>query len=136
MLKKRVCPFKEKSIPKHLTAEFLHTDLEISQEAAPLNKHTGLPQMKLVAALFYTCIYIHFSMVTQNICACAGIGGGTEGMRGHEWGTCCGNRYVCGFIEGEVKAEGHSCSCLEGLIDANNKRKEVKSRNCQCATVI
>lgn len=97
MLRKKVCTFKEKSIPKHLTAEFLHTDLEISQEAAPLNKHTGLPQMKLVAAVFYTCI--HVSMLAQNICACAGMGGGTEGMRGHEWGTCCGNRY-----EGEVKA--------------------------------
>ncbi len=63
-------------------------------------------------------------------------GGGTEGIRGHIWGTCCGNRYMCGFMEGEVKAKGRSCSCLEGLIYANNKRKEVKSRNWQCATVI
>lgn len=54
--------------------------------------------------------------------------GGTEGMRGHEWGTCCVNRYVCGFVDGEVKAEGHSCSCLEGLINANNKTREAQSR--------
>lgn len=43
---------------------------------------------------------------------------------------------MCGFIEGEVKAEGRSCSCLEGLISVNNKRKEVKSRNCPCSTLI
>lgn len=62
--------------------------------------------------------------------------GGTEGIRGHIWGTCCGNRYMCGFRKGEVKAEGRSCSCLEGLIFGNNKGKEVKSRNWLCATVI
>lgn len=61
--------------------------------------------------------------------------GGTEGIRGHVWGTCCGNRNMCS-IEGEVKAEGRSCSCVEGLIYANNKRKEVKSRNWPRATVI
>lgn len=60
--------------------------------------------------------------------------GGTEGIRGHVWGTCCGNRYM--RMEGEVKAEGRSCSCLEGFIYANNKRKEVKSRNWPRATVI
>lgn len=48
-------------------------------------------------------------------------------MRGHEWRTCV-NRNVCGFIDGEVKAEGHSCSCLEGLIYTNNKRREAQSR--------
>lgn len=71
----------------------------------------------------------------EHVCMCW-HGGGTEGTRGHIWGTCCGNRYMCGFIEGEAKAEGCSCSCLEGLIYANNKRKEVKSRNWPCATVI
>lgn len=66
-----------------------------------------------------------------NVCMCR-----HQGTGGHVWGTCCGNRYMCGFIEGEVKAEGCSCSCLEGPIYAHNQRKEVKSRNCPCATAI
>lgn len=73
--------------------------------------------------------------VCWNIYACAGMGEVWEGMRGHDWGTCYGNRCVCSFIEGEVKAEARSCSCLEDLIYANNKRKEVKSRNWTRATV-
>lgn len=68
--------------------------------------------------------------------ACAGTKEGPEGTRGYEWGTCCGDRYVCGFIGGEVKGEGHSCWCRRGLIDASNKREEVKSRNWPCVTAI
>lgn len=66
-----------------------------------------------------------------NVCMCW-----HEGTGGHVWGTCCGNRYMCGFTEGEVKAEGCSCSCLEGPSFALNERTEAKSRNRPCATVI
>lgn len=99
------------------------------------NYQPGLPHMKFGGSNF---LYIYMYMrarLQENVCMCW-HGWGTEGMRGHVWGTCCGNRYMCGFIGGEVKAEGCSCSCLEGLIYANNKRKEVKSRNWPCARVI
>lgn len=86
------------------------------------------------SSLLYIYIYTR-ACLQEHVCTCWHEGG-TEGIRGHIWGTCCGNRYMCGFRKGEVKAEGRSCSCLEGLIFGNNKGKEVKSRNWLCATVI
>lgn len=35
-----------------------------------------------------------------------------------------------------MKGEGHSCWCRRGLIDASNKREEVKSRNWPCVAAI
>lgn len=79
-------------------------------------------------------LYIYMEECMQaHVCMCL-HGGGTKGIGGHVWGTCYGKRYMCGFIEGEVKAEGRSCSRLQGLIYAANKRKEVRSRYCPCAT--
>lgn len=87
-------------------------------------------------SLFPVVSYVNAcKIVCGNLYACAGMGEVWEGTRGHNWGTCYVNRCVCSFIEGEVKAEAGSCSCLEDLIYANNKREEVKSRNWTCATV-
>lgn len=129
---------KTLSLSKSLTAACLEKSLVYSNglKGQPHYQTTTLDCLKqgLIAAVFYIYMYIR-ACLQAHVCMCW-HGGGTEGIRGHVWGTCCGNRYMCGFIEGEVKAEGRSCLCLEGLIYAYNKRKEVKSRNWPGATVI
>ena len=132
--KKHIFPSQKKYWIISRNPPMLFADLETS--LLHNNGHEGQPsQPRPLDCLMGNLVAEVFSeSACRHTCACVGRGGGTESTGGHVWGTCCGNRYMCGFIKGEVKAGVCSCSCLEGLISVNNTREEVKSRNCPCAT--